>query len=112
MNDILDLDEHSPKKSSWKPVLIVNGILAFIGLYYFARFLFADSVQIGLLGKNQVLVPILFITAFSIFTVNIVLGLVSYIFSNVHTKKWLTVAGYAFILSVCTLILSIIILYH
>ncbi|WP_291728242.1 hypothetical protein [Bernardetia sp.] len=58
-----------------------------IGIGYFFQFLFADSVQIGMLDKDAILLPLLFIIVFSIFIINFIAGIISYILSNGYSKK-------------------------
>ena len=93
MSDILDKEENfnDKKNSSWKPILITNGIFILI-LSGFALLFFIDNdgdIYIGGIPLLEKIYFSLLFVSISMITINLFLTSVSLMVSKKYYKKWL-----------------------
>ena len=108
MKQILDLENKSETKSSWKPVLITNGVLVLLVILFFMIYAY--------LGNSYIKVPLIIKVYFTLFLIivciicfNILLTLLSFFFSKFYWKKWLIMAVIGVVLFIITIFIQLII---
>jgi hypothetical protein len=102
MENILDFKGKQQDKSSWKRVLITNGIILCIPLYFCYYYAFIETsdrhYQI-----EDIIIYSLFFTCIWTVILNALCLFISLFFSKTYWKKWLAVVVGGIILFLCTL---------
>ncbi len=104
---ILDSENKPKVKNSWKPMLILNGIVLSI-LLYFCYQLFISGNDIVYRTQSIIMNSLMVISVW-IVIVNVLFMLVSLFFSKTSWKKWLFVIVCGVILFILTLVIQLII---
>ncbi len=105
MKEILDLENKSEGKNSWKPILITNGILSIVMTIFFIWLFLStkDDVtfsEVGIIGGSFM------VLCFALMGVNTLALFISLFFSKKYWKKWLVIILLGFVLFIFALIIS------
>jgi ABC-type phosphate/phosphonate transport system permease subunit len=105
MKEILDLESKPKEKSSWKSILITNGLLSIVMIIFFVWLFLStkDDVtfsEVGIIGGSFM------ILCFALMGVNTLALFISLFFSKKYWKKWLTMILIGFVLFIFALIVS------
>lgn len=110
MEKILDSDyEKAINRSSWKPVLITNGVFSIIFIsFIYCMFLLVDDT--GFSSTAEMISAIFTMLFLCIIAMNILLLFISLFFSKIYWKKWLIMAIFGVVL--LTFIIVVVFTFH
>ncbi|WP_157699023.1 hypothetical protein [Bernardetia litoralis] len=109
MERILDSQNSYQPKSSWKPVLIINGILLFTLLFLCYHFLFS-KFEASSYSTEDTFISIFMIACFGLTLLNILCFFISLSFSKKYWRKWLMMIVISFILFILSLVIGFLLL--
>lgn len=108
MERILDRQNNPQSKSSWKPVLITNGIILFI-LFYFCYHLFVLETGDISYQIEDIIINSFIVISVWVVIVNIIGLFISLFFSKTYWRKWLVVVACGVIIFISILVIRFII---
>ncbi len=111
MERILDRQNNPQANNSWKPVLITNVFLTLLWILFPLLFFINGNgdIYIGGIPLAQKIYIALFFTAICTVLINILLTLISLLFSKNYWKRWLLMVGFGFILFAFTILFAFIV---
>lgn len=98
MDNVLDKEQNlnDRKNSSWKPILVTNGILAIL----FAIYAYYSSIDFRYLSftPSMIIGRMIVIFCCGIILINIFFTFLSLIFFRKYWKKWIVMVGFGILL--------------
>jgi ABC-type phosphate/phosphonate transport system permease subunit len=105
MKDVLDFEDKPKGESSWKPVLITNGVLSIVMIIFFI-WLFLSTKDDVTFSETSIIGGSFMILCFALMGINTLALFIYLFFSKKYWKKWLTMILIGFVLFIFAILVS------
>lgn len=105
MKQILDLEDKPKEESSWKPILITNGVISIVTIIFFI-WLFLSTKDNFTFSEEGLIGGSFMVSCFVLMIVNTFGLCISLFFSKKYWKKWLRMILIGFVLFIFAILVS------